>query len=216
MGNFKNREIPNEVLSNLKYDEASPTCLVWVSGCKKGKYAGCIPTREDTPYVKVMVRGVVYQAHRIVWTMFNGPIPKDMVIDHLDRNPSNNNIKNLCLKTASENFRNRKKSKKNTSGSTGVHSSKNRQGRVYAYKALWMEGGKQCSKHFNIEAFGGSDKARESAEIFRVMKIKELSNKGYGYTETHGEPRFSVETCPECGGCGIQTFNFDMNKRIFN
>lgn len=36
--------------------------------------------------------------HRLIWSMFYGEIPDEMVIDHKDNNPSNNKITNLqCL-----------------------------------------------------------------------------------------------------------------------
>lgn len=38
--------------------------------------------------------------HRAVWQAFVGPIPSGMTIDHVDRNRSNNNLKNLRLATA--------------------------------------------------------------------------------------------------------------------
>lgn len=215
MSKFKNREISEEILNNFIYDEDSPTCLIWKTGDRKGKYAGCIPTREDTPYVKIMIAGVTYLAHRIIWTMFNGPIPKDMVIDHLDRNPSNNRLSNLQLKTTAQNFRNRKKSKKNTSGVTGVSTVKDRKGVVYAYKAIWMEEGKQRSKQYSIQNCKTEEKAKESAIVFRIMKIKELSERGYGYSDDHGEETTVLESCPVCCGCGFEPFKFDMNKRVF-
>lgn len=44
--------------------------------------------------------------HRIVWETFNGSIPEDMVIDHIDGNRSNNALSNLRLVTQSENMYN--------------------------------------------------------------------------------------------------------------
>lgn len=35
--------------------------------------------------------------HHLVWTTFNGEIPEDMEIDHIDDNPRNNHIDNLQL-----------------------------------------------------------------------------------------------------------------------
>ena len=49
-----------------------------------------------------------------------GNIDTEMVIDHLDGNPFNNNIKNLSLKTLAGNARNRHKQKDNKTGITGV------------------------------------------------------------------------------------------------
>lgn len=41
--------------------------------------------------------------HRIIWIMFNGPIPEGMVIDHINRRPYDNRIENLRLATKSQN-----------------------------------------------------------------------------------------------------------------
>lgn len=44
-----------------------------------------------------------HSLHRAVWEYHNGPIPERLVIDHIDRNPDNNQIENLRLVTQSEN-----------------------------------------------------------------------------------------------------------------
>ena len=41
--------------------------------------------------------------HRFVWEAFNGKIPDDMEIDHIDSNKLNNNIDNLQLMSRSAN-----------------------------------------------------------------------------------------------------------------
>lgn len=43
------------------------------------------------------------QAHRLIWSAFNGPIPPGMVIRHLDDNPSNNALSNLAVGTHRDN-----------------------------------------------------------------------------------------------------------------
>lgn len=35
--------------------------------------------------------------HRLVWSAFNGAIPKGMQVNHIDENPSNNSLSNLNL-----------------------------------------------------------------------------------------------------------------------
>lgn len=43
--------------------------------------------------------------YRLVYAAFNGPIPKNMTIDHIDENRNNNHISNLRLLSASDNIK---------------------------------------------------------------------------------------------------------------
>ena len=45
-----------------------------------------------------------FYLHRIVWETFNGRIPENMQINHLDCNPENNRLENLSLVTVAENL----------------------------------------------------------------------------------------------------------------
>lgn len=42
--------------------------------------------------------------HRMVWSAFYGTIPPDKEINHIDENPSNNSLLNLCLVSHKENI----------------------------------------------------------------------------------------------------------------
>jgi hypothetical protein len=44
-----------------------------------------------------------FNLHRMVWTIFRGPIPYKLQIDHIDGDKSNNHIDNLELVTHQEN-----------------------------------------------------------------------------------------------------------------
>ena len=59
-------------------------------------------------YVALMHNGIKksYRVHRLVYIAFIGNIPDNMVIDHIDGNTSNNNIKNLRCVTSKENANN--------------------------------------------------------------------------------------------------------------
>jgi len=43
--------------------------------------------------------------HRLVWEAFNGTIPKDMQIDHIDNNKTNNKLSNLQLLSVQDNMK---------------------------------------------------------------------------------------------------------------
>lgn len=61
----------------------------------------------------------VYRAHRIVWALVHGEWPTDQ-IDHLNGNGLDNRIINLRVVPNRLNGKNLKRSKRNTSGVTGV------------------------------------------------------------------------------------------------
>lgn len=126
----------------------------------------------------------MYRVHRIIWVLTYGSIDVNLVIDHLDGNPFNNNIKNLALKTTADNTRNRRQHGNNTSGLVGVNLTTNLQGRHY--RAHWCElDGKQKYKYFSVNKFG-EDNAKNLAAKYREQQIQRLLEEGADYTERHG------------------------------
>lgn len=87
-----------------------------------GAPAGC---RRSDGYVRITIDGMSDYAHRWAWRFVNGPIPRDMEIDHIDHDPSNNTIRNLRLVTRSGNRKNRSRDSRNKSGVNGVYWSEN-------------------------------------------------------------------------------------------
>jgi hypothetical protein len=92
---------------------------------KANSLAGSL--RKDG-YIGIFVNRKYLFAHRIIWTMFNGGIPEDKVIDHIDGIRHHNKIENLRICTFQENHFNRGKQSNNKSGYKGVswHSQKKR------------------------------------------------------------------------------------------
>ena len=54
-------------------------------------------------YNRVFIKAKHYSAHRLIWEAYNGKIPENLIIDHIDGNKSNNALDNLRLVSQSEN-----------------------------------------------------------------------------------------------------------------
>lgn len=68
---------------------------------------------NDKGYYETAKDNKIVGKHRLVWETVHGPIPTDLVIDHIDRNRTNNDINNLRAVPSYINKRN-VKSRSNT------------------------------------------------------------------------------------------------------
>jgi hypothetical protein len=73
---------------------------------RKPKPHGGSKCCDGNSYRSVNIALVPAVVHRVVWEVFNGEIPPDMEIDHIDTCPSNNDLSNLRLATSKENSAN--------------------------------------------------------------------------------------------------------------
>ena len=180
----------------LYFDAESPTYLRWKIDIlrwgkevhiPKGTVAGCMSIKDGTQRASVLVqyKGKLYQAHRILWEMFNGPIPEGLVIDHIDGDTWNNSLSNLRVVTSKINSQNQKKRSTNTSGVTGVRWYTQGGKRLYARAAVMFNGVK-VEKFFSVAKLG-KENAFNAATEWRRDKIEELNNLGNDYTERHGK-----------------------------
>jgi hypothetical protein len=109
----------------FRYDAESGR-LYWIERPKVGKTGGLkrvgelAGSRGAYGHCVIEITGKNHFAHRIIWEMHNGPIPKGLMIDHIDGNGWNNRLNNLRLVTAMQNSWNCKPPKSNTSGHVGV------------------------------------------------------------------------------------------------
>jgi hypothetical protein len=82
-------------------------------------HAGSIAGSKDEARIRVSVDNVAYPAHKLIWKMVTGQDPL-VLIDHADRNFTNNRWTNLREATYSENNGNIRRPRHNTVGLKGV------------------------------------------------------------------------------------------------
>lgn len=117
-----------ELIWKSKGREAFKSSRDWRA--RNSLYAGRVAGTQafhmnGTPMtIQIKLNGKFVKAHRIIWEMFNAPIPDGLDIDHINGDPFDNRLCNLRLATRSQNLCNRGKARANTSGFKGVGWSK--------------------------------------------------------------------------------------------
>lgn len=118
-------------------------------------------------YIRVRVSGKEYRAHRLIWQMFNGPIPEGMLIDHIDGDVYNNRIENLRIATRLQNNVN---SKSNRGLPKGVSKVGNRYRARLKHLDTWYSLGSYATPEEAAEAY--NNKANElHGEFAKVNNI---------------------------------------------
>ena len=130
-----------------------------------GKEALASPARNG--YLRGSINNELFYAHRVIYKMIYGTDPDD--IDHENGNRTDNRQKNLVSKSRSENLRNRRLSRNNTSGYHGVSYSKRHK--------LWSVSIYADGKHIHLGWF------KEKSEAIAERKAAELK---MGYHPNHG------------------------------
>ncbi len=93
--------------------------LYWKINCGRRKTIGNeVAARDKNGYIVVQINRKQYFAHRIIFEMHHGYLPE--IVDHHDRDVSNNLIENLRAATNAQNQSNRPASPKNKCGVKGV------------------------------------------------------------------------------------------------
>lgn len=126
-----------ELAKKLDYDPETGI-LTWKKNLGHryaGKQAGCIHDPISNRF-KIKYKNKRYFNHILCWIIYYGKKPEGQ-IDHFDINPRNNKISNLRDVSQTENMLNRRKSKRNKTGYTGVI--KNKYGRFVAtYRSVYL------------------------------------------------------------------------------
>lgn len=104
----------------LMYNEDYPSGLSLLNGKMVGSFD------KSTGYYKVTYKGKRYHSHRVIAHLLLGLDLADgsVVVDHKDKDKSNNKVGNLRLVTWADNCRNRTLDSRNKSGLIGVSMSR--------------------------------------------------------------------------------------------
>lgn len=100
-------------------------------GVRTSKVAG---SHSHSGYRKAMIAGKRYYTHRLVWMYHHGYFPEGM-IDHIDKDPTNNSIENLREVSSSCNLLNAKTRENNSTGIKGVTINRRRRKFEVSYKS---------------------------------------------------------------------------------
>lgn len=190
---INSKSIPKEVLEIFEYSENSPSGLLYKIDIynsrgfihtRKGLSAGTVLKDKSKKPKSWQINTSFgkFSAHRVVWNLFNGEIPKGLVIDHIDGNPLNNNIKNLRVVSQAENNRNsaRDHFRLNCPLPNGVSirdvANGSRSRKNLYFVVTWSNGEKEKFRYFNAEKLGLLVAHRDSV-MFRKSKEFNLSQR---------------------------------------
>lgn len=107
-----------ELKSRLHYNPKTGV-FTRISSSSAGPKIGDIAGWLQDGYRKIMVNGKTYFAHRLAWLYVYGEFPENQ-IDHINHIRNDNRISNLRDASGSDNQRNQRVAKNNTSGTIGV------------------------------------------------------------------------------------------------
>ena len=103
----------------LDYDPGTGV-LRWRKRVSQRMLAGDVAgTVDGYGYVRIIIGGHTYRAHRIAWLIIHGAWPENE-LDHKNLLRSDNRLENLREATRLQNMQNKKVYKNNTSGHTGI------------------------------------------------------------------------------------------------
>lgn len=106
---------PEYLFELFEYKDGSLYWKVNRIKVRPGTKAGCI---DNNGYLQIRIDGKAYTAHRLIYLMHHGALPKR--VDHIDCDKLNNRIENLRACEVNQNAWNAKTSSKSKSGIKNV------------------------------------------------------------------------------------------------
>jgi hypothetical protein len=162
------RDLTVDLLNHLfEYDKETGN-LIWKiqqRGIRKGSIAGSVKSHG---YLCVGINYKSYRAHRLIFLMHKGYLPK--TIDHINGDRLDNRIENLRAATVGQNQHNRKTNANNTSGYKGVSWNK-------ACKK-WLSQIKLEGKRIHLGYFDNVEEAAEAVRKAREELHGDFANHG--------------------------------------
>lgn len=174
-------ELTREILNELLEYNPITGDLIWKTRDAKYFKNGLRVNSWNTRYAGTKIRVIdnkgyyftsifkkQYRAHRLIWLMNYGCLPK--FIDHINGDKLDNRLCNLRAATNQDNSMNRAKARNNTSGVTGVYLNKR--------NGLW------CAQ---IKHNGHTRHLGSSKSIDDVIKLRKAEERRLGFSERHGK-----------------------------
>lgn len=146
----------------------------------EGTEAGTI---KQNGYVEIQYKKRRYYVHRLIWELYNGVIPDTHVIDHINRNPTDNRIENLRCVERTNNLHNASLSSRNKSKYLGISWDK----RSNCWQAEFMYKKKRVYRHSFID--------KEQA-IQTLQKVKDMY-LGTNFRVVADQPEIGSEVSPQ-------------------
>lgn len=131
---------------------------------KAGAWAGAT---DAYGYCVIRVDGVLYKAHRLAWLYAHGKWPEGL-LDHINRVPGDNRLRNLREVTQSENMHNAARSTK--SGVPGV--------RWRAERSRWVAQIRVGYRQHVIGSFACKDEAIRARQAAEKAMVSSIYNAG--------------------------------------
>ena len=162
------RDLTVDLLNHLfEYDKETGN-LIWKiqqRGIRKGSIAGSVKSHG---YLCVGINYKSYRAHRLIFLMHKGYLPK--TIDHINGDKLDNRIENLRAATVGQNQHNRKTNANNTSGYKGVCWNKARK--------KWKSQIRLEGKRINLGHYTNIEEAAEAVRKAREELHGDFANHG--------------------------------------
>ncbi len=173
------RQLTQEYVRSLFEYDPETGVLTWkerpIESCKSksawmsvnARFAGKPAGAFHRGYLRMIIGGVSYYLHRVIWLLVHGEWPE--TVDHIDGDKLNNRLVNLRSVSQRENMKNCRRSVRNTSGITGVS--------FRSADQTWIAYITQDGKRVHLGTFSAMDEA---------VSARKSAEKQFGYHPNHG------------------------------